>query len=273
MMRQLPIAMIVSSVASTIACGQLVSVRCCTEQADLQQVRRCLSGPGNTEPPDECPPTATCVLAFGEHQDLMTMLCDAQLAVPPVPLRAYCSSWNDETATVSAECVAKAQASVNLFSVYDDDADGDLDLRDLAGFGQVYGVTPALQQSEAVLVSVECCVPEFLVREIGACLSGPGSNAIPAACDASANCVYGFSAPIELGDWHHTMCAPGNPILPHPSYAYCVSWQNADLPLVFSCRAAQLPGNSFSIVSDEDGDDDVDLADFAFFQRDFGAPE
>jgi hypothetical protein len=38
---------------------------------------------------------------------------------------------------------------------------------------------------------------------------------------------------------------------------------------VHLCPARNIPGSTFFIVSDADGDADVDLADFAVFQREF----
>jgi hypothetical protein len=210
-----------------------------------------------------------CVLGFRENVELMSALCDSQRPVTRPPERAHCASWADETALAVQECVAKSQPSVNLWSVFDDEGDGDFDLVDLAGFQDVYQVTPKLVQSEAVLVAVECCVPESVIRNLGACLSGPQETNLPAECEASTDCVYGFSELIEIGDWQYTMCTSKPPVLPDPFAAYCISWDGG-VSVTFICHAAHLPGHSLAILADDDGDEDVDLADFATFQREFG---
>jgi len=250
--------------------AQLVSVQCCTEQPDLDRIGECVSGPGGTTRPASCPPAATCVLGFGDDVVLMASLCDPEQVVPPTPFRAYCSEWADETATVVKECVAKSNASINLFTVYDDDQDGDLDLKDLAVFTQVYDSVPKLEQSDAVVVAVECCVPESIVRRIGECLSGPGGMSIPSACTGTATCVVGFSALVEVGDWQYKLCTTGPVELPDASTSFCVSWQTESMPIAHSCRGSHIAGNYFFVVSDTDGDGDVDLADYAVIQREFG---
>ncbi len=264
------IAAITLTVLSPNVWAQLVSVRCCTEQPDLERIGECISGPGDTSQPTSCPPAATCVLGFGDNAGLMESLCDPAQVIPPIPFRAYCSEWVDETSTIVNQCVAKSNASINLFAVYDDDQDGDLDLQDLAVFDQVYDSVPKLVQSDAVLVAVECCVPDSVIRSIGDCLSGPGGTTIPGACDGTATCVVGFSELVELGDWQYKLCANGPAALPDPSTSFCDSWQMEGIQIIHSCRGSRTAGNSFFVVSDSDGDDDVDLADFSVFQREFG---
>ncbi|MFH1107840.1 MAG: hypothetical protein V1790_01390 [Planctomycetota bacterium] len=265
--------------------AQLVSVRCCTEQADLQKIGDCVSGPGGTSQPGTCPAAATCVLGFGEDAQLMGNLCDPQQTEISAPTRGFCSEWANEDLTTVRQCVGKRQASVSLFSVFDDEvraavntrprraaaqvSDGDLDLADLAVFHQVYDVTPKLVQSDAVLVYVECCVPEEVIRNIGQCLSGPRVTTAPFLCDGVATCVAGFSEPVEVGDYQHKLCASGEPVLPGPCEAVRVWWQAEGISPAHFCRASNIVGNTFFIVSDADGDADVDLADFAVFQREF----
>ncbi len=268
--------------------AQLVSVRCCTEQAALQKIGDCVSGPGGTSQPGACPAAATCALGFGEDAQLMGNLCDPQQTEIPAPTRGFCSEWANEDLTTVRQCVGKPQVSVSLFSVFDDEvraavntrprraaaqvSDGDLDLADLAVFLQVYDVTPKLVQSDAVLVYVECCVPEEVIRNIGQCLSGPRVTTAPFPCDGVATCVAGFSEPVESGDYQHKLCASGEPVLPGPSDAVCLSWQAEGVPAVHLCPARNIPGSTFFIVSDADSDADVDLADFAVFQREFASP-
>jgi hypothetical protein len=64
----------------------------------------------------------------------------------------------------------------------------------------------------------------------------------------------------------------GQPIDPNASVGYCSSWEVAETPVVFECPANKAAGVTFFVVSDSDGDDDVDLFDFAAFQRDFDLP-
>lgn len=282
------VATITLATLSPPAGAQLVSVRCCVEQADLERIGECLSGPGDTSQPSACPPAATCVLGFGDNTKLMAGLCDSEQAVLPNWYRGYCSSWADETVNVVQECVSKPQGGVNLFTVFDDEGDGDLDLRDLAVFGQVYDSTPKLEQSDAVLVYVECCVPESVIRAIGKCLTGPGpsyhctgapggqtcsGNPIPGACDATATCVVGFSSVVEVGDYLNKLCKSGPAILPDPATSYCDSWRLEGIPIGYSCPGSRIAGNTFFVVIDSDGDGDVDLADFSVIQLEFGAPE
>jgi len=249
--------------------GQLVSVRCCIEQPDLGRIGECISGPDDTSLPSSCPPAAICVLAFGNNTEVMESLCDPTQPVQPIPVRGYCSQWVDENFVVVHECTAKLNASINLFAVFDDEQDGDLDLWDLAVFNQDYDSVPKLEQSDAVVVYVECCVPEGVVRNIGACLSGPGGTTIPTACDAAANCVVGFSALVEVGDWLNKLCASGPRVPPDPSTSYCFSWQSEEIPIVHLCPGSHISGLAMFVVSDSDGDGDVDLCDFAVFQREF----
>ncbi len=257
-------------VFTAVCRAQIVSVRCCAEDADYQRVAQCMSGVYEVVLPPDCPPAAKCVLGFGKNHAAMAALCDPLEPVTPPPRRAQCTSWQDDATVVLAECVAKADPSVNLWSIYDDEGDGDLDLADLAVFQFVYDVTPKLAQSQAMLVYAECCVPESVVRNIGACLSGPEAVDIPPMCDTATNCIFGFSEPVELGDWQNKLCAGGTAELPDPSTAYCTFWEHSELPPTFTCRGAQLPGHSLFIIADDDGDADVDLSDFAAFQRDFG---
>jgi len=44
------------------------------------------------------------------------------------------------------------------------------------------------------------------------------------------------------------------------------------IPITHFCRGSRIAGNSFFVVSDSDGDGDVDLADFSVFQIEFGLP-
>ena len=255
-------AFVVSSplVLVTSVFAQLISVRCCTEESHLATITDCVSGDGNLMRPATCPPGATCVLGFGGNRQLMGSLCDPRGIEIPRPTRAYCSSWSYETAPVAQECVARPNLGVSLFSVFDDDGDGDLDELDVAAFWKVYEPVPKLEQSAAVLTFVECCVDEAIFR-----LSGPGVTATPFA----ATCLMGFSKPVEPGDYLHKLCGSPPTDPPNPSESFCVAWQIDTMPPIYFCPAANFTLETLVIVSDVDGDSDVDLADFAVFQRDW----
>lgn len=266
------VATMVLGVFCTRTEGQVISVRCCIEQPDLERIGECVSGPGDTSLPSSCPPAATCALGFGSNADLMESLCDPAQSAQPVPVRGYCSEWSDDNSVAVHECTAGLNPSINLFAVFDDEQDGDLDLGDLAVFHQVYDSTPKLEQSDAVLVYLECCVPQAVVKAIGNCLSGPGETALPGTCNAAANCIAGFSAPVEVGDWLNRLCASGPIVPPDPSNSYCSSWQSEEIPTVYLCPGSHISGLAMFVVSDSDGDGDVDLRDFAVLQREFEPP-
>ncbi len=252
--------------------AQLVSVRCCTVQADLEKIGDCVSGPGDTDRPSSCAAGSTCVLGFGSDTGTMERLCDPARIVTAEPLRGYCDGWTDENAPILHECVARSGLGITLFEGVDDDQDGDLDLQDLTRFSEAYTATPKRIQSDARLVSVECCVPESVIRDIGSCLSGPGIDAHNAPCKHSLRCVAGFSEPIELGDYLYGNCAAGLAVTPDLTSGFCTRSYDPATPPVFECVAMTIPGNSLFVVSDDDGDGDVDFFDFAVFQRNFELP-
>lgn len=254
----LPLIM-ASLVSTRPVFGQLVSVRCCTEQSHLDAMPKCVSGDGNTTRPSTCRAGATCVLGFGENAQLAQRLCDPRNPEVPHPTRAHCSTWSLEALPVVVECVANPTLGVDLFSVFDDDGDGDLDESDVAEFEEFRGVVPKLVQSEAILTLVECCVPSAIFR-----LSGPDITATPFA----ATCLAGFSKPVELGDYLYELCGSPPTDVPSPSESFCVSWQIDTMPPGFYCAAADFVQQAIFVVADTDDDSDVDLFDFAAFQRD-----
>ncbi|MDO8629290.1 MAG: hypothetical protein Q7R41_02255 [Phycisphaerales bacterium] len=251
-------------------------------QADLEKIGNCVSGPGGLTRPEDCEPGATCILGFGPDTNLMGQLCDPERTTIPDFSRAYCSGWADESVSIAYECIAKSHPSVTIFEVFDDEQDGDMDLRDINAFQEFYQVAPNQVQCDAILVALECCVPESVVRDIGRCLSGPVVHefvgrppriiSTPPPCNEDIRCTLGFSAPVELGDYLYRMCAAGLPIDPNASIGYCSSWEVAETQVVFECPANKAAGVTFFVVSDSDGDDDVDLFDFAAFQRGFDLP-
>jgi len=141
--------------------AQVVSVDCCVLEEHLLQVGECLSGPDGTETPSTCRSAAICVLGFGPDNLLTGVLCDPTQPVPPDEPRGYCVSWVNDRLQVTNRCVAAEAAGLNLFTMYDTDGDGDLDLTDIAVFQQTYQSVPKRVQSDAVLVSVECCLSDM----------------------------------------------------------------------------------------------------------------
>jgi hypothetical protein len=246
----------------------LVSVRCCTQESNLASIEDCVSGHGNLTQPSTCPPGAACVLGFGENTQLMAALCDLDAAVTATPDQASCSTWVYDAMPVAQECVAKSHLVATLFSVYDDDGDGDLDATDVALFEKVFPIVPNVVQSEAALTYMQCCLPEAVILSVGQCLSGPGVTAIPPACDGMATCIAGFSEAVEPGDYQYVLC--GEPVvLPKPKDSYCLAWQAEDVATSFLCPAADIAGHAYFIVADTHGDVDVDLRDFAAIQREW----
>jgi len=248
---------------ATSASAQLVSVRCCTEESHLTNIEDCVSGPGNITQPASCPPSATCVLGFGEDTQLMAALCDLDGKPKALPSRALCSIWAIEASPAAQKCVAKPHLIATLFSVYDDDGDGDLDATDVAAFEKVREPLPRTQQTEATLTYLECCLA---VRGIGRCLSGPGATTPPIGCEALASCLAGFSQPVLPGDYLHGLCGSDPVFLPKPKDSYCLGWQTDETPTDFLCTANPVPGVSLFTISDADEDSDVDLRDFAAAQ-------
>jgi len=156
---------------------------------------------------------------------------------------------------------------VTLFELFDIEQDGDLDIADLSPYVSTYDFVPKLVQSDAELISAECCIPDAVLSEIGECLSGPDASDQPATCEIEPLCTAGFSAPLEPGDWLYKVCSQSPPG-PSPQAAYCTSWNTSDEPAGFECVAAHLRGHSLFELIDVDGDVDVDLADYAVLQRD-----
>ncbi|MEK6677411.1 MAG: hypothetical protein AABZ47_17380 [Planctomycetota bacterium] len=247
--------------------AQLVSVRCCTEESHLDRIADCVSGDGNLMQPETCLPGAMCVLGFGESTQLMAALCDLDATVSPIPERGYCSIWGFASLPAMQECVAKPNLVATLFSVFDDDGDGDLDEIDVAVFEKVRQPVPRTQQTEAVLTYVECCIPDAAIRGIGRCLSGPGVTTRPLDCEGTATCIAGFSEPVLPGDYLHGLCSSEPVIPPKPTEMYCFGWEADEVSTGFLCPSIIVPGNSLFSISDADDDADVDLQDFSAFQR------
>jgi len=267
-MRPYPIHIaLICSLLAVDCFAQLVSVECCHYEEDLLKIGQCASGPGETQLPENCEPPGHCVLKFGANAELMGLLCDAEQPELPEESRAMCSSWVIDYAPVFDECIASAAAEIDLFSVYDADSDGDLDLRDIALFQELFREIPNPTQSEATLVYVECCFPEATLRSLGLCLSGPYGVEAPPDCDAKAACTLGFSDTIELGDFMYRLCRPESTTTPGPADRFCSSWREEGIPIVQYCEATDAAGVGSWLVFDDDDDGDLDLRDFASIQR------
>jgi hypothetical protein len=254
--------------------AQLVSVECCHDEDDLLKIGHCTSGPNATELPEDCQPPGHCVLGFGANTELMDLLCAAEPPQLPDEPRVMCTSWVVDDAPVVDECVASAAVEINLFTNYDTDRDGDLDLRDVAAFQELFHGIPNPTQSDAMLVRVECCFPEASLLSLGLCLSGPGVLDAPPACDSRAVCTLGFSDTVQVGDFMYRLCRPESTTTIGPSDFFCSSWAEEGAAIVQSCEATEAFGVGSWLVFDDDNDGDLDLLDFANLQRIFeSAPE
>lgn len=152
---------------------------------------------------------------------------------------------------------------IDLFSVFDDDQDGDLDLIDVAVFMNTYDPAPKRVQSDARPVAAACCFTLNNQRSAGECLSGPDVLHSVESCDNQGICSIGFSALIEPGDYLYKMCAPAPSIPKDNSSAACAFWSHVPEPIAFSCVASYDPGITPFVTFDADGDGDFDLSDLA----------
>lgn len=251
--------------------AQVVSLKCCATANDRFQMGKCMGGPEVHAAPIECSAAATCVVGFGPNTEAMPGLCDSGIE-PDDPARAYCTEWHHSPTPATTYCVANSNSTITLFEVFDDENDGDLDLADFASFQNAYEPVPKQIQSQAVVVSVECCVPFDGVQRIAGCLSGPGELHDVGFCDLGSICVVGFSQLVEDGDRLNRLCRPGSTELPNTSDAFCTAWNDGVNVAAFSCQAAQAQGVTPFVVMDNDGDGDLDLQDFAAFQDEFALP-
>ncbi len=263
---------IICSLLGVNCFAQLVSVECCYNEDDLLKIGYCTSGPDGTQLPETCRPPGNCMLAFGANTGLMALLCTGGEPQLPDGPRAMCSSWVLDQAPVVDECIASPLMELNLFTTYDADRDGDLDLVDVAAFQELFHELPNPTQSDAMLVRVECCSPEASLLSLGLCLSGPGVINMPPECDSQAACTLGFSDAVQVGDFPYRLCRPESTTTIGPSDFFCSSWTEEDVPSVQSCQAADAAGVGTWLVFDDDGDGDLDLADFANLQRILESP-
>lgn len=144
-------------------------------------------------------------------------------------------------------------------AAFDIQFDGDVDLADFARLRFLH---------RGHMVSVECCLPDAGLRGVGPCLSGPGAAEPPSACESGAVCTLGFSEtkPNWLMD---RLCRPESTLVHGEAGTFCWSWHSPHASTVALCQAVPAAGvDPFSLL-DEDGDGDLDLVDFAVFQRTF----
>ena len=252
--------------------AQLVSVECCYFEEDLLRIGQCTSGPDGTQLPETCRHTGNCMLAFGANTGLMALLCTGDGPQLPDEPRAMCTGWVLDDAPAVDECVASPAMEINLFTTYDADRDGDLDLKDVAAFQELFDEVPNPMQSDAKLVRVECCFPEASLLSLGLCLSGPDVMDAPPECDSQAACTLGFSDTVEIGDFMYRLCRPESSTTIGPSDFLCASWTEEGIPIVHSCQATDASGVGSWLVFDDDDDGDLDLTDFANLQRILESP-
>ena len=244
--------------------AQVVSVECCISEGSLTRIGQCLSGPDNTTFPPSCGSIGTCVLGFDADTALASEMCDPAQPEIPDELRAVCRSWVAQEASVTQECVASPNTDFSHFEMYDADRDGDLDLRDMAVFQEVYRLLPLRTPSRARLVSVECCISEGNLTRIGECLSGPDNTNIPQTCGSIGTCVLGFDTNTTLLP---DMCDLRQPDIPDEPRAVCKSWVVPESVVAQECVAS--PHMDFNLfeMHDADSDGDMDLRDMAVFQE------
>ena len=244
--------------------AQVAAVKCCISEGNVLRIGECLSGPDNTDVPPACGSIGTCVLGFDADIALMGEMCDPEDPEIPDDPRAVCRTWTTGNGVVTEQCVASANTDFSLFKTYDTDGDGDLDLRDMAVFQQIYRPLPKQDRGVTQVVSVKCCISESNLIRIGDCLSGPDNTNVRAVCGSIGTCVLGFSGDTtNMGE----LCNPRNPDIPDDPRAVCTSWTTESAPATQRCVAA--PNTDFSLFDtyDADGDGDLDLRDIAAFQR------
>ncbi len=222
--------------------AQVVSVECCISEGNLIRIGQCLSGPEHTEAPPACGSIATCLLGFGPDTALMSKVCAPGPSHLPDEPRAICSSWVEDDIPVTRQCIASADTNFSPFDIYDADRDGDLDLRDIAVFQQIYKSVPNEVQSEARLVSVECCTP---LSEQDSTDTVHLDSEIATATLANGNltvCTLGFSGRLGPGDYLYELCRPGPAPNSSSTGIECFSWSVDDVPVVQQCEALD-PGD------------------------------
>lgn len=216
--------------------AQVASVKCCISEGNLIRIGECLSGPEHTDAPPACGSIGTCVLGYGADTTLMPEMCaPGQPDLPDEP-RAVCWSWMADNVPITRQCVAAANTNFSQFDIYDADRDGDLDLRDIAVFQQIYKSVPNEVQSDARLVFVECCTPASEQGSTDGVYLEPHMANDPLAAGSLPFCTLGFSAPVGPGDYLYELCRPG-PAPESKADADCFSWSVKGIPVVQYCEA------------------------------------
>jgi len=245
--------------------GEPVDRACCVRTDELQEIGLCVSGPRAFERPSECGETGRCYIAVGggasgvDSGESGSGGDQAQSAGFLHP-RAYCSSSFKEQ---DVQSTLIGGYGIDLFTVFDDDQDGDLDLRDVAVFMETYEPAPKRVQSDARMVAAECCFSIEDQRGVGVCLSGPGVNHPIASCENQGRCVVGFDGVVGPGDLMYKLCSVAPFVDLDPAATECASWSFDGPPVTFTCNASYIAGVTPFSTFDADGDGDFDLGDLA----------
>lgn len=124
-----------------VADAQLVYVKCCTSVSNEQCIGPCLSGPGIRQKPSGCQSHANCIYGFGPDPksfDLAYGMC-AEDTFFPDQSNSWCNSWRELSIPVVELCAGKSPRGLSAYVIWDQDGDGDLDLRDFAKFQNFLG--------------------------------------------------------------------------------------------------------------------------------------
>lgn len=255
--------------------AQITTVECCFSESDFQGLGECMAGPGISEVPEECLTIGKCIFGFGADNSLMPAICDLSQAVDLPEPRAICTTWNNSDELTIERCIAKQPIGIDLFDWIDQlsDDDGDVDLRDYAIYQAGYQTVPRRVQSEARIVSVDCCYPGASLRAFGNCISGPGITPNISDCEFLSACEIGYSSPVEPGDFLFDLLCDLPPVtLPEPVESYCFSWSETNVVPVQTCGSSGGMGIPRTLETDVDNDGDLDLKDFAAFMVAFSLP-
>ena len=241
---------------------------CCMNTNELQEIGLCVSGPGGLSRPTTCDEAGRCYYVVDGMTGSKEDGAFQNQSAGPIPSRAICSS------ALVAGPVQKGPRGgdgIDLFSVFDADQDGDLDLKDIGAFLDTYEPAPNLLQSDAKLVAAECCFSHEEQLRVGTCLSGPKVKGPIGACVDQGTCVLGFSAPAGPGDQQYKLCMAGPFVEPKLSGAACEFWFEESVTAAFECNASYASGVTPFVTFDADGDADFDLVDLAKYLNEIGA--
>jgi len=113
---------------------------CCVQTNELQEIGLCMSGPGGLQRPIDCGEAGRCYMAVGGG--VSTSNPDGSWAVNAaglIALPGYCSS---DFQADNIQGTPRGGSEIDLFSVFDADQDGDLDLKDISVFLETYEPAP-----------------------------------------------------------------------------------------------------------------------------------